>query len=113
MSQVIDPQGNSLSLNYDNQMRLVSLTDATERQTTFFYDQPAQPLLVTKITDPFGRSAKFNYNGYGRLISITDILGLTSSFTYDANSLINSMSTPYGTTSFSYTSPGTSSPPRF
>jgi RHS repeat-associated protein len=113
LSQIIDPQGNALTLNYDGQMRLTSLTDATGRQTTFSYNIPIQPLLVSQITDPFGRSATFGYDSAGRLISITDILGLTSSFTYDANSLVNSMTTPYGTTSFSYTAPGTGGPPRF
>lgn len=113
LSQIIDPQGNALTLNYDSLMRLVSLTDATGRQTTFSYNQPAQPLLVTQITDPFGRSATLTYDDSGRLSSITDILGLTSSFTYDANSLVDVLTTPYGTTNFAYTAPGTSGPPRF
>jgi RHS repeat-associated protein len=56
---------------------------------------------------------QLTYDTYGRLISITDVIGLTSSFVYDANSLINQMTTPYGTTNFSYTSPSTSGPPRF
>ena len=113
LSQIVDPQGNALTLGYDNQQRLISLTDATGRQTTFSYGVVGRPLLVTNITDPFGRSATLAYDANGRLISITDILGLTSSFTYDANSLVNSMTTPYGTTSFAYTAPGTSGPPRF
>ncbi|KAA3445852.1 peptidase C39 [Mesorhizobium sp. SARCC-RB16n] len=113
LSQVVDPQGNAVTLNYDSQQRLVSLTDATGRTTTFTYGVSGSPLLVTKITDPFGRSATLTYDGSGRLNSITDIIGLTSSFTYDANSLVNSMMTPYGTTSFAYTAPGTTTPPRF
>ena len=113
LSQVIDPQGNALTLNYDNQLRLISLTDATGRQTTFTYGLPARPLLITQITDPFGRSAVLTYDASFRLSSITDIIGLTSSFTYDANSLINSLTTPYGTTTFAYTAPGTNAPPRF
>ena len=113
LSQIVDPQGNALTLGYDNQQRLISLTDATGRQTTFSYGVVGRPLLVTNITDPFGRSATLAYDANGRLISITDILGLTSSFTYDANSLVDSMTTPYGTTSFAYTAPGTSGPPRF
>lgn len=113
LSQVIDPQGNTLSLTYDNQQRLVSLTDATGRQTTFTYGLADRPLLVTRITDPFGRNASLAYDGTGRLTAITDIIGITSSFTYDANSLVNSLTTPYGTTTFSYTAPGTSGPPRF
>ena len=113
LTQVIDPQGNPLTLNYDNQKRLISLADAAGRQTTFTYGRPARPLLVTQITDPFGRSSTLSYDDNGRLISITDVLGLTSSFTYDPNSLVNSMTTPYGTTTFAYTPPGTSGPPRF
>lgn len=113
LSQVIDPQGNSLTLNYDNLMRLVSLTDATGRQTTFSYGLGPNSLLITQITDPFGRSAKLTYDGAGRVASITDVLGLTSSFGYDANSLVNTLTTPYGTTTFAYTAPGTSAPPRF
>jgi RHS repeat-associated protein len=107
LSQVIDPQGNAATLHYDGQKRLISITDAVGRDTTFAYDQPGKPLLITKITDPFGRSAKITYDAAGRLTSITDIIGLTSSFTYDANSLVNSLKTPYGTTNFTYTAPGT------
>src|SRR5579871_7073484 len=94
-------------------MRLVSLTDATGRQTTFSYGLGPNSLLITQITDPFGRSAKLTYDGAGRVASITDVLGLTSSFGYDANSLVNTLTTPYGTTTFAYTAPGTSAPPRF
>src|SRR6202020_1695342 len=82
LSQIVDPQGNALTLNYDSQMRLISVTDATGRQTTFTYGVTLQPLLVTRITDPFGRSANLTYDSSGRLRSITDILGLTSSFSY-------------------------------
>ncbi|MGM4986084.1 RHS repeat-associated core domain-containing protein [Rhizobium sp. 11_C7_N12_5] len=113
LSKVIDPQGNAATLHYDSQKRLTSITDAVGRDTTFSYDVPGRPLLVSKITDPFGRSATLGYDDQGRLVSITDIIGLTSSFTYDANSLISSLTTPYGTTRFSYTAPGTTSPPRF
>lgn len=113
LSQVIDPQGNTVTLNYDGQLRLTSITDARGRQTTFSYGQPYWPLAVTQITDPFGRSAILRYDNSGRLTSITDVIGLTSSFVYDANSLINQMTTPYGTTTFSYTAPTSSGPPRF
>ncbi|MGH7025089.1 MAG: hypothetical protein ACREEB_16085, partial [Caulobacteraceae bacterium] len=113
LSQVIDPRGNAVTLNYDSQMRLVSLTDAAGRQTTFSYGLANDPLLVTAITDPFGRRAALTYDSSGRLSSITDILGLKSSFVYDANSLVDAMTTPYGLTTFAYTAPGTSGPPRF
>ena len=110
LTQIADSAGNTVTLNYDNRLRLISITDATRRSTKFSYSLTAQPLLVTAITDPFGRRAKLAYDGEGRLISITDVLGLTSRFTYDASSLINSMTTPYGTTQFAY---GTSTNSRF
>lgn len=113
LSQVIDPQGNALMLNYDSQMRLVSLVDATGRQTTLHYEFGARPFLITKVADPFGRAATLTYDSTGRLTSITDVIGLKSSVTYDANSLVNSLATPYGTTTFAYTAPGTNAPPRY
>ena len=102
LTQIADPAGNTVTLNYDSSLRLTAITDATGRSTTFSYNLPGQPLLITAITDPFGRSATLTYDGMGRLSSITDVLGLTSSFTYDASSLVNSMTTPYGTTQFAY-----------
>jgi RHS repeat-associated protein len=111
LTQIIDPAGNAVTLNYDDQFRLTSVTDATGRNTTFSYDLPNFPLLVTKVTDPFGRYARFAYDAGGRLSQITDVVGLTSSFTYDSSNLVNSMSTPYGTTSFAYGGASGSPPP--
>ncbi|MGH9847497.1 MAG: cysteine peptidase family C39 domain-containing protein, partial [Blastocatellia bacterium] len=45
LTQLIDPAGNSLTLNYDSQLRLISVTDATGRNTTFTYGLRNQPLL--------------------------------------------------------------------
>jgi RHS repeat-associated protein len=100
LTQLLDPQGNAVTLHYDDQLRLTTLTDATGRNTTFSYGLDSAPLLVTGITDPFGRSAQLAYDGSGRLLQITDVLGLTSQFTYNASGLITAMTTPYGTTSF-------------
>ena len=102
LTQVIDPAGNALTFNYDEQLRLQSLTDATGRDTIFSYELAANPLLVTSITDPFGRRAALTYDESGRLASITDVIGITSSFKYDAGGLINEMTTPYGTHRFAY-----------
>ena len=113
LSQVIDPQGKALTLAYDNQLRLTSLTDATGRQTTLSYGMIQAPLLVTQVTDPFGRAAYLTYDSQFRLASITDVIGLTSRFQYDANSLVNMMTTPYGATTFAYTPPSTAGAPRY
>jgi len=102
LTQVADPAGNVVTLNYDNKFRLISIKDATGRLTTFTYGMAAEPLLITEVTDPFGRSAHLAYDNQNRLSSITDVIGLTSSFTYDSSSLIDALTTAYGTTQFSY-----------
>lgn len=115
LTQVIDPQGNSLTLTYTNPTdsllnnlnvcRLSAVTDSIGQTTTLSYGL-ADPLKITAITDPFNRTAKFGYtetspNNY-QLTSITDVVGITSSFTYTPGTdVINSMTTPYGTTTFS------------
>ncbi|MFA6701023.1 MAG: hypothetical protein WCS28_12745, partial [Thiomicrospira sp.] len=108
LTQMIDPSGNTVTLNYDNQLRLTSITDAASRDTTFSYELSNRPLLITKITDPFGRSASISYDSNGRLSSITDVIGLVSSVQYDSSSLINRLITPYGATTFAYGGTGNS-----
>jgi YD repeat-containing protein len=102
LTQLIDPAGNALTLDYDGQLRLTTITDATGRQTTFRYDNSAWSLAVTQITDPFGRSARLDYDALGRLDRITDVMGLESSLGYNAAGLIDRLTTPYGTTTFSF-----------
>jgi RHS repeat-associated protein len=108
LSQMADRFGNTLSFTYDSQYRLTAIKDATARSTTFAYGNSNFPLQVTKITDPFKRSATLAYDGTGRLIQITDVLGLVSKYAYDSNSLVDSLTTPYGTTNFSYGDNGNS-----
>jgi RHS repeat-associated protein len=103
-----DRYGNKLSFTYDSQFRLTAITDATARKTTFTYGNTSFPLQVTKITDPFARSATLAYDSTGRLTSITDVLGLVSTYAYDGSSLVDSLTTPYGTTNFSYGQNGNS-----
>jgi YD repeat-containing protein len=106
LTSVTDPQGNGVTLGYDAQYRLTTLTDALGQVTTLQYEDATDPLKITSVTDPFGRSATFVYDSNGHLASITDAIGQTSTFAY-GNSLaadfINSMTTPYGTSNFTYT----------
>lgn len=105
MTAVGDPQGNKVTLVYDSQMRIVSITDAIGQVTTLTYGLSGSPLLVTQITDPFGRSAAFTYNASGQLASITDVIGITSSYTYGQGTdpdFVNTLTTPYGSTAFTY-----------
>ncbi|BFI96583.1 MAG: hypothetical protein RSP_20930 [Rhodanobacter sp.] len=103
LTRIVDAQGNALTLSYDNQHRLTTVTDAIGQQTTFTYGDSTAPLLVTGIADPFGRHATLTYDDQGRLVSITDAIGMTSTFTYDSALFVQAMTTPYGTTTFAHT----------
>lgn len=109
MTQVIDPQGNSAFIQYDNSMRVIRITDALGQVTMISYvgSQAGNQdyFKIAQIVDPFGRKASFQYDvSTTNLLSITDAIDLTSSFIYrggtDDASFITAMTTPYGTTSF-------------
>lgn len=105
LSQIIDPQGNITTLNYqtvNNQPKLTSITDALGQITQLHYNHPSNPALITQVTDPFGRHTSFTYDNKQRLASVTDAIGMTSYFNYDAGHFINQMTTPYGTSHFAY-----------
>jgi len=101
LTQIIDPEGNSLRLTYDAYLRLVAVTDAIGQVTTLSYQSPLDIYKVTSVTDPFGRTATFNYDAYGRLVQITDVIGLASSLTYSSGGdFVTALITPYGTNSY-------------
>ena len=105
LTSVADAQGNTTTLNYDTTYRLTSVVDAMGRSTTFTYGLTGYPLLITKITDPFGRSSQLTYDTSQRLSTITDPVGITSTFTYSTTetTFVNSLTTPYGTSTFNDT----------
>ena len=108
LTRVVDPFGNTVTLNYDSFLRLTNITDAIGQVTTLAYANTNDTYKVTQVTDPFGRSANFSYDSLGRLTNITDVIGLTSQFTYATNGdFINSLITPYGTNTFTSTESGT------
>jgi YD repeat-containing protein len=96
MSALIDPLGQTLSLTWDAQARLVAISDALGQVTTIAYEHPSDSLKITKITDPFGCFVTFTYNAAGQLASITDVVGTASSFSYGQNDFVSTLRTPYG-----------------
>ncbi len=109
LTSVADPQGNTVTVKYDAQLRIASITDASLQPTTFDYDNTpgGDPFKVQAIHDPFNRTVSFSYDSMGRLQSITDVLGITSRYAYNdvTNPLhvdfVTSLTTPYGVTQFS------------
>lgn len=102
LTQVIDPQGNATTINYDASFRITSTVDAMGRSTTFTYGLTGFPLLITQVTDPFSRNSQFTYDTSQRLSTVTDPVGITSTYGYSTTqpTFITSLATPYGTTTF-------------
>ena len=62
LTQVVDPAGNAVQINFDSGLRVTNIVDAIGQVTTFSYTNVADPLKITKVTDPFGRVANFTYD---------------------------------------------------
>ncbi|HIE56441.1 MAG TPA: hypothetical protein EYP90_14945, partial [Chromatiaceae bacterium] len=108
LSQKVDAQGNTTTLNYDADLRLIRVIDALGQETVFSYEHPTNDKLITRVTDPFGREALLGYDANGRLASITDPVGIVSAFSYDGGNFITALTTPYGETTFAASGDGTS-----
>jgi RHS repeat-associated protein len=109
LTKVVDPAGNTVTFTYDSHNRLASVRDALGQTNTLYYGSTnlADPAFyqITRVTDPFGRHADFTYNASNQLTNITDVVGISSKFSYGlsdsgAMDFITSMTTPYGTTTF-------------
>jgi len=106
LTSITDPHGNITRFSYDpiaaasGNAVLVAMTDPTGGQLVFSYGS-SDPLKITKMTrSKDGLSAKFKYAS-GQLTDITDTIGITSTFHYTSGTyFIDSMTTPYGTTTF-------------
>jgi RHS repeat-associated protein len=108
LSEIYDSANNKVSLEYDTSLRIVKIKDAQLKETSVSYELAADPYKITKITDPFLRYAAFQYDSNGRLQTITDEIGIQSIFGYLGQSdFISSLTTPYGTTTFTKGESGT------
>ena len=105
-----DPYGNAVLLFYNSSTNyyLQSIVDYDGKTTTLSYDSQG---MLTNVSMPYGRSASFTYTD-GQMTHITDAQGISSSFSYDnfayndltsmgTNAYLSSLTTPYGTTTFS------------
>jgi RHS repeat-associated protein len=109
MTQVVDATGNAVTIGYDARFRITTLTDALGHVTALSYELPDDPLKITRVTEPFPteRSATFGYIN-GQLTTITDEIGIQSQFHYaTGTTFIDSLTTPYGTTTFATGQSGT------
>jgi RHS repeat-associated protein len=109
-TQVTDPLGNLLTLEYDPQGNLTVITEPIEHlkppadrlKTTFSYDARGRVLSrrdqlgavtqfeydaagdLTAVQDPLGNRTEYTYDSVSRLLSQRDAAGRTTRFAYDA-----------------------------
>ena len=126
LTQRIDPAGRVTQLGYEKEIigpgpggsyyttfRVKYLVDSDGRTNTFYYNSSGNqhyPWELQQIVSPYGQTATFTEydvsGGAGQLASITDAQSNTTSFGYttfqSTNYWLNSIATPYGTTSFTF-----------
>jgi RHS repeat-associated protein len=117
LTQRVDPQGRTSLLGYESgtfglytYYRVRYVVDPDGRTNTFLYqtNSPTFGWQLIEIDDPYGRKAQLNYYGSGSfsnglLASISDAVSNTSSFAYQGtNGWITNLTTPYGTTAFTF-----------
>jgi hypothetical protein len=110
LTRIEHPNGQQTTFEYqydflsDNYFRLWKVTGSTGNQLIFTYDDPSNPTLLRSVfatNRGQAYSVDFGYSDLGQLESIKDAIGLVTTFTYrDDSDFIDSMTTPYGTTTF-------------
>jgi YD repeat-containing protein len=111
LSAKIDPASNKMTFNYTTNagvLKLSSITDADGRGTLLSYNASSSN-LISSVTDPFGRSISLSYYSSSMISNVVDVVGLTNTFTYDSSNTVQTLTTPYGTTTFSLASGRTDS----
>ena len=78
---IVDRNGNTTSLSYDGQNRLVMVTDAAGRHLTFSY--AGTSYLATGVTSDTGVSLTYSYDSSGRLLQVIRPDQSTLNFEYD------------------------------
>jgi RHS repeat-associated protein len=83
ITEIIDPVGRKLILNYDGADRITSIADPIGR--TVYYTYNTQGTLAS-VTNPEGGVTQYSYDGQNRLLTATDAREVViASNTYDAN----------------------------
>jgi RHS repeat-associated protein len=82
MISMIDPLGNTISLEYSSIGKVTRRTDALGNTTAYTYDVRGN--LVSE-TDAAGNKKEYVYNLMNQIVSVTDALGNVTVYSYDAN----------------------------
>jgi RHS repeat-associated protein len=99
LSSIKDKNRNTITLHYDEDGCLTSMSDTVERGFTFNYNGKR----LASIVDPAGRSVTFSYNREGLLTSITDPMGNTVHYSYNEQRKLSSITDAKGQKYFEQT----------
>jgi RHS repeat-associated protein len=101
LTERIDPQGRITHVGYNTNFQVQFVVDPDGRTNTFIYNSSNQ---LTQIEDPYGRTVSASYDSKGQMTNLIDAAGNTNSFAYEPtnNGWLTNLTTPYGTTTFSY-----------
>ena len=79
-TSVVNRNGTTTHFTYDEDDRLISITDPVGLETTFSYGGG----LLNSIRDPAGRVTQFEHDAAGNVTRISDPNGTSRSFEYDS-----------------------------
>jgi RHS repeat-associated protein len=85
---MIDRNGNIVTIKYDDKKRIDFITDTVGRKYEVEYD-PTYPNLIGSITDEEGRQVIYHYNSDCRLEYVKDPSGSFMYYEYDPDGFLN------------------------
>ena len=102
ITEIVDPVGRKLLLNYDGTDRIISVVDPIGREVLYTYNTFG---TLETITNPEGGVTRYDYDAADRLSQITDARGVVVALnTYDANGrVIQQVQADTGVITFDYT----------
>ena len=106
-SEVIDAEGNTVTITYDTDENPSSILDPRGYTTSIAYTDTNFPHLATEITDPFLNTTSFTYDSQGHVLTSEDAKGETTTYTYDTSGqLLTQTDALNNTISYTYDSLG-------
>lgn len=93
LTRIEDRWGYGLTMGYDANLNLNTITDATNQVTTLTYNNANRIVMATV---PDGRFATWRYDAYGNMIEVTDVEGHAFQYTYDSTVNLVQLNTAQG-----------------
>lgn len=93
VASIHDRNGNSVTLDRDNNFNLIKITSTNGRWIQLFYDQYNR---VTQAQDNANRTVSYKYDSAGNLSRATDANGGVTTYYYDSDSNMSSIQDPRG-----------------